>query len=242
MANDHIRLNHNTPSLDRHPYILELTPRDWQVDCAEAFNLGIDCTVIAGTGSGKTLPFVMPALLHGRGKVTLVLSPLNSLEEDQVRRFREMGLEAAAVNGETWDSQLHQDLLDMKYQVILTSPEMVLGHLDFIRVLSSAAYQSSMIGVVVDEAHCIEQWGGDFRPAYGNLSKIRALIPLHVPVYATSATMSSSVLAEIRRVLHIDPKHSSSSHFESLDFVFEGAERVEDITFFRKASRTLLTT
>ncbi|KIK92486.1 hypothetical protein PAXRUDRAFT_112598, partial [Paxillus rubicundulus Ve08.2h10] len=57
-------------------------PDPWQLECVEAFNLGIDCTVIVGTGFGKTLPFTIPALLHP-DKITIVLSPLTALEEDQ---------------------------------------------------------------------------------------------------------------------------------------------------------------
>lgn len=59
------------------------TPYPWQLDVAEALYLGLDCTVIAGTGSGKTMPFVMPGLLTN--KTTLIISPLNALEYDQVR-------------------------------------------------------------------------------------------------------------------------------------------------------------
>jgi len=58
-------------------------PYPWQLDCAEALVLGIDCIVLAGTGFGKTLPFTIPSLLHPN-KITIVISPLNVLEEDQV--------------------------------------------------------------------------------------------------------------------------------------------------------------
>ena len=59
------------------------TPYPWQLDAAEAFYLGLDCTVLAGTGSGKSLPFVMPSMIQ-KEKLLIVISPLNSLEEDQV--------------------------------------------------------------------------------------------------------------------------------------------------------------
>jgi len=64
-----------------------ITPYDWQVDLAEALTLGLDSTVIAGTGSGKTLPWAMPLLLEqNRDKICLVISPLNELEADHVWR------------------------------------------------------------------------------------------------------------------------------------------------------------
>ncbi|KIJ62766.1 hypothetical protein HYDPIDRAFT_69288, partial [Hydnomerulius pinastri MD-312] len=102
-----------------------LAPYDWQLNVAEALVLGLDCSVIAGTGAGKTMPFVMP-LFAQPDKHVLIISPLNALEEDQAQRFSQMGLSAIAVNGETYSSQLYQDILASKYQVILTSPEMCL--------------------------------------------------------------------------------------------------------------------
>ncbi|KDQ49213.1 hypothetical protein JAAARDRAFT_112333, partial [Jaapia argillacea MUCL 33604] len=58
-------------------------PYDWQVDILETFYLGLDCTLIAGTGSGKTMPFVMPLLLQDRRKMVVIISPLKNLEQDQ---------------------------------------------------------------------------------------------------------------------------------------------------------------
>ena len=67
----------------------KITPYDWQTDVAEALALGLDATVVAGTGSGKTLPWAMPLLLEGnRDKICLVISPLNELEADHVRPLR----------------------------------------------------------------------------------------------------------------------------------------------------------
>jgi len=66
-----------------------ITPYDWQLDLAEALTLGLDATVIAGTGSGKTLPWALPLLLeHNRDRICLVISPLNELEADHVRPGR----------------------------------------------------------------------------------------------------------------------------------------------------------
>lgn len=62
-------------------------PHDWQLDVAEAILLGLDCTVIAGTGAGKTMPFIMPLFAEGRKKVVVIISPLNVLEEDQVYTY-----------------------------------------------------------------------------------------------------------------------------------------------------------
>ncbi|KAF7323860.1 Bloom syndrome [Mycena kentingensis (nom. inval.)] len=86
-----------------------MVARDWQVDVGEAMILGVDCTVIATTGAGKSLPFVMPVLVNPE-KVVVIISPLNALEDDLVQRYEKMGLSAVAVNGTCYDKQLHKDV------------------------------------------------------------------------------------------------------------------------------------
>jgi len=95
-------------------------PHSWQLDADESFHLGLDCIILAGTGFGKTLPFVMPLMLDTE-KILLVISPLNTLEVDQVtylsydrcglsqiRRSCELGLRAVAVNHGTYTTALHR--------------------------------------------------------------------------------------------------------------------------------------
>ncbi|KAJ3766134.1 hypothetical protein FB446DRAFT_654236, partial [Lentinula raphanica] len=78
-----------------------------QLDTAEALLLGLDCSVIAGTGAGKTMPFVMPLLIEPT-KHVIIISPLNALEEDQAKWFNAMGLHAVALNGETWNKDVQK--------------------------------------------------------------------------------------------------------------------------------------
>ncbi|KIK78890.1 hypothetical protein PAXRUDRAFT_162801 [Paxillus rubicundulus Ve08.2h10] len=219
-------------------------PYPWQLDCAEALVLGIDCIVLAVTGFGKTLPFTIPSLLHPN-KITIVISPLNALEEDQVQA----GLKAAVVNHETFDNKLYEELKDMSYQVIFTSPEMALKNNQFNSLLAMPAYHKCMIGIIVDEVHCISQWGSDFQPVYGELDKLRSFVLLNIPIYAMSATMSPSVFAEVCCILHINALESShlnlgndrcnvtqecriilnATDTSALNFVYEGAESVDDL-------------
>lgn len=77
-------------------------------------------------------------------------------------------------------------------------------HPEFRKWLTSGKTTANIIGVIVDEAHCISQWGGDFRPDYGNIEKIRSLMPLGTPVLATSATLPPAALEEINAKLHIN--------------------------------------
>ncbi|KAJ6582551.1 P-loop containing nucleoside triphosphate hydrolase protein [Mycena vulgaris] len=142
---------------------------EWQIDVAEALVLGLDAVVTAGTGAGKTIPFMMPLLLH-REKFVLVISPLKILQEDQGKRFKKMGLKAAAVNGDTYSGELKEHIL----------------------------------AVIIDEAHCAAQWGGDFRPHYTVLNRLRVLLPVGTPLLATSATLNADAMAEICSGLDLD--------------------------------------
>lgn len=101
-----------------------------------------------------------------------------------------------------------QDLESGKYQVILSSPEMCLKHSDFRKLLSSAKFSKAICSIVVDEAHCITQWGPQFRPEYAKLGDIRAFAP-HAPVLITSATLTASSLDHARKIMQVD---SSSSY------------------------------
>ncbi|KAJ3816705.1 P-loop containing nucleoside triphosphate hydrolase protein, partial [Lentinula raphanica] len=156
-----------------------LSAYTWQIDTAEALLLGLDCSVIAGTGAGKTMPFVMPLFIEKEKRV-VIISPLNALEEDQRMKNNE-------------------------YNVIITSPDMALEHDPFRSFLSNPKLAQNILSIIVDEAHCISQWGEKFRPIYQRLGTLRALVPAKVPFLATSATMQPTVLSEVCNVLHINP-------------------------------------
>ncbi|KAJ7745181.1 P-loop containing nucleoside triphosphate hydrolase protein [Mycena maculata] len=178
-------------------------PYDWQIDVAEALLLGLDAVVIAGTGAGKTIPFMMPVLLH-RDKFVLVVSPLKVLQEDQASRFEAIGLAAAAVNGDTYSRAMQASLDGQKLNTVLTSPEMCLEHPEFRNWLRSEPTGKRILAVIVDEAHCSYQWGGDFRPHYALLDRLRVLLPVGTPVLATSATLNTEALKDICTGLNID--------------------------------------
>ncbi|KAF7334751.1 P-loop containing nucleoside triphosphate hydrolase protein [Mycena sanguinolenta] len=180
---------------------------EWQVDIGEALHLGLDCSLIAGTGAGKTMPFVMP-LFEESDKVIIIISPLNALEADQAARFRKMGLSAVAVNGDTYSSEVHKEIQELKHRVIITSPDMCLQHDKFRQLISTPAFSKKIAAFVVDEAHCISQWGDDFRTEYAKLGTLRAFVPLHVPFLMASATLPPLVLAQVRQSLHISPDTS----------------------------------
>ncbi|KAG1725990.1 Chs5p-Arf1p-binding proteins-domain-containing protein [Suillus lakei] len=179
-------------------------PYSWQLDVSEALLLGLDCSVIAGIGAGKTMPFVLP-LLAQPNKHVLIISPLNALEADQAEKFRDVNLTAVAVNGNSYNQHLHQQLELRKHQVIITSPEMCLNHDKFRGLISSPSFAGHIAAIVIDEAHCISQWGEKFREEYAKLGTLRAFVPSHIPVLVASATLPPSVLVEVRAAMHIDP-------------------------------------
>ncbi|KII86510.1 hypothetical protein PLICRDRAFT_114420, partial [Plicaturopsis crispa FD-325 SS-3] len=178
-------------------------PHEWQVDVTEALLLGLDSVVIAGTGAGKTMPFMMP-LLHDKTKIVVIISPLNILEKDMAARFEKMGIAAVPVNKQTWNERLHQELKDLKWRAILLSPEMGLENPAIRELLGSKAYAERITAFIIDECHCISQWGGEFRPKYSLVEKFRAFVPTHIPFLATSATLPSAALTETCMKLNID--------------------------------------
>ncbi|KAJ6481357.1 P-loop containing nucleoside triphosphate hydrolase protein [Mycena vulgaris] len=182
-------------------------PYDWQIDVSEAIILGLDAVVIAGTGAGKTIPFMMPLLLHCE-KFVLIISPLKVLQEDQAARFEAIGLAAAAVNGDTYTRQMKDALDKQSLNAILTSPEMCFTHPGFRKWLRSEPTAQRLLAVIVDEAHCASQWEGDFRPHYSMLNSPRTLLPVGRPVLATSATLNPEALRDICSNLNVDPDES----------------------------------
>ncbi|KAI0756499.1 P-loop containing nucleoside triphosphate hydrolase protein [Daedaleopsis nitida] len=223
------------------------SPHPWQLDVAEALLLGLDCTVIAGTGCGKTMPFVMPTFVEDK-KIYFVISPLNALEADQVLRFANLKVPAAAVNGETYKESLLEEIEQGKYRIVLTSPEMT-EHPKFRELISKPKFAVRIGAFIIDEAHCITQWGKDFREHYDRLEELRALVPCPVPVLATSATFTPLALDLTRSKLGIRAHCSfhlnlgndranivqemrymrSATDYAAVDFIVEGAQTKTDL-------------
>lgn len=172
--------------------------RDWQEAIIGHVLAGEHALVVMPTGGGKSLCYQIPALMR-RG-VGLVVSPLIALMKDQVDALRQLGVRAAVINSSldpaeraAAEHQLRTGQLDMVY----VAPERLLTSA-FLALLT----QTDIALIAIDEAHCIAQWGHDFRPEYLQLSRLRKRFA-HVPCIAVTATADKPTQDEICRQLDI---------------------------------------
>ncbi len=165
--------------------------RPGQAEVVEAVTAGRDVLAIMPTGGGKSLCYQLPAL--SREGVTVVISPLIALMRDQVRALREAGVEAGALtSGNTEDetASVHAALDAGRLKLLYMAPERLgsAGTVSFLKRIG--------VGLIaVDEAHCVSQWGHDFRPDYLRIGGLRQA--LGVPLAAFTATADEETRAEI---------------------------------------------
>ena len=162
-----------------------------QGEIVAAVTAGQNTLAIMPTGGGKSLCFQLPALL--RGGVTLVISPLIALMRDQVRALREAGVEAGALtsgNTEEETEEVFRALDEGRLKLLYMAPERLAatGTLALLRRIGTSL-------IAVDEAHCVSQWGHDFRPDYLRIGELRRA--LNVPLAAFTATADEETRAEI---------------------------------------------
>ena len=158
---------------------------------------GQDVFGIMPTGGGKSLCYQIPALmLEG---ITLVVSPLISLMKDQVTALKNMGVSAAYVNRSLSAEQIRlvlRNIQQKKYKIIYIAPERLLTE-SFLAAISNL----KIAMVAVDEAHCISQWGQDFRPSYLRIADFLKLLKVRPVVSAFTATATQEVRDDVERIL-----------------------------------------
>jgi ATP-dependent DNA helicase RecQ len=185
------------------------TLRPLQHEAVEAALAGRDCVVVLPTGGGKSLTYQLPPLLRpdGAPALTVVISPLIALMKDQVDGLRIAGYPAAALNGMVSAeeaSAARRGVEDGTIKLLYVSPERLLAE-GFLPWLAGLRGSRAVAGVAIDEAHCISQWGHDFRPEYRRLAELRDALP-GVPVHACTATATPRVREDIAVQLRmVDP-------------------------------------
>ncbi len=174
--------------------------RPGQLEATAAIVAGRDVVAVMPTGSGKSLCFQLPALLIDG--TTVVVSPLIALMKDQVDGLRSRGFPAAAVHsgiGASDRAAVEADLAAGRLQLVYVAPERLASP-----SFRAALARARVARLVVDEAHCISQWGHDFRPDYGRLGDFKRQFA--VPAAAFTATATPEVRADIARQLDLsDP-------------------------------------
>ncbi|MDT8860627.1 DNA helicase RecQ [Alkalihalobacillus sp. MEB130] len=191
--------------------------REGQRHIIEQVLNGVDTIGIMPTGGGKSLCYQIPALvLPG---VTLVISPLISLMKDQVDALTELNVEATFLNSTlsaAEENMRHEQIKQGEYKLVYVAPER-LNHPTFQHLLS----QISISLVAIDEAHCMSQWGHDFRPSYLSISSWLEEFPQKVTILALTATATKQVCFDLQQFLHI-PEHSViTTGFERTNLTFQ---------------------
>ncbi|KAK6915964.1 DEAD/DEAH box helicase domain [Dillenia turbinata] len=164
---------------------------------------GYDVFVLMPTGGGKSLTYQLPALISPG--ITLVISPLVSLIQDQIMHLLQANIPAACLSANMEWSEQQEILRELntdycKYKLLYVTPEKVAKSDVLLRHLESLNARGSLARIVIDEAHCVSQWGHDFRPDYQGLGILKQKFP-KTPVLALTATATASVKEDVVQAL-----------------------------------------
>ncbi|KAI2473691.1 hypothetical protein F4781DRAFT_379898 [Annulohypoxylon bovei var. microspora] len=207
-----------------------------QLEAIDATLAGKDAFVLMPTGGGKSLCYQLPAVVtcgktHG---VTVVVSPLLSLMQDQVDHLNALNIVAASFSG---DKKAHDRLKIMGYleernpelhlQLLYVTPEMINKSNQFQDGLYALYQNKKLARLVIDEAHCVSQWGHDFRPDYKELGNFRDRFP-GVPIMALTATATQNVILDVKHNLGIEACEQFTQSFNRPNLYYEVMKKEKD--------------
>ncbi|KAI1078314.1 hypothetical protein F5B20DRAFT_548821 [Whalleya microplaca] len=192
-----------------------------QLEAIDATLSGKDAFILMPTGGGKSLCYQLPAVISS-GKtqgVTVVVSPLISLMQDQVDHLSALNIQADTFCGERTTRQRNDIMakLTERYpeqwlQLLYVTPEMINKSNAFLDGLNTLYRNKKLARLVIDEAHCVSQWGHDFRPDYKELGNFRERFP-GVPLMALTATATQNVIMDVKHNLGIEQCEEFSQSF-----------------------------
>lgn len=204
----------NIPALQTlHDVFGYSTFRGEQQAIVEHVTAGGDALVLMPTGGGKSLCYQLPALL--REGVGIVVSPLIALMQDQVDALKQLGVRAAFLNSSQDADEAREitaQLMRGHLQIVYVAPERLLMS-SFLSLLDEIEEGAGIALFAIDEAHCVSQWGHDFRPEYRKLTVLHERFP-HVPRIALTATADAPTRAEIVERLKLEEAHQFISSFD----------------------------
>ena len=200
--------------------------RPMQRSIIESVMSGRDTIVLMPTGGGKSITFQVPAL--AQEGVTIVISPLIALMQDQVSALKQRGINAVAVNSSMSYQQMDAALDNCVYgdvKLLYVAPERLST-----RIFIERLRKMKIALVAIDEAHCISQWGYDFRPSYLTIGDLRKELP-ETPFIALTATATDVVLKDIAKYLNlVEPKiYRASFRRDNIRFVVRNTDNKLDL-------------
>jgi len=203
-----------------------------------------DVILIMPTGGGKSLCYQLPALVSEG--ITLVISPLLALMEDQIMNLERLGVSAASLNSGTSKevkAQVQTAMLDPKspLKLLYVTPEKCSKSKQFMAKLQKMHQMGRFARLAIDEVHCCSQWGHDFRPDYKYLGAMRTMFP-DVPILGLTATSTSSVTKDVKELLRIPSAMTFMSGFNRPNLHYSVRLKPESATDCQDQLAELLST